>query len=343
MIDDAIDELYLDDFIEAPILSRAALGSPTVEVIERLQAEGLEQRKLHHRYMTSVQYKRAPKAESGTWEDRARTHLFRSKRALALAGLLEARMIVRRHFGRTATAEGLRALLQDTQGFRVARRIVRRAKAERVGIAMADISVCGAVQPYNAVLGGKLVSMLVTSPQVVEAYHRRYGTAMSEIASSMAGRPVVRPPHLVFLGTTSLYGGGSSQYNRIRIPCDRLGGESAYSIEFKRLGMSESFGTSQFSEDTVDELATLVHQGSNGQRVNSIFGEGVSPKLRKVGEGLDVLGCPAESLLRHGRQRIVYGVTLIRNTRDFLLGIDAKPKYLFAPRLGAEGTRTIAN
>jgi len=343
VIDDAIDELYLDDFIAEPIVTRAALRSPTPEVIERLQAEGVEQRKLHHRYMTSVQYKRAPKAEGETWEDRAKTHLFRSKRALALASLLEARMVVRRHFGRTATAEGLRALLEDPQGLRVARRMVRRAKAERVGIAMADISVCGAVQPYNAVLGGKLVSMLMASPEVVEAYHRRYDAAMSEIASSMAGRPVVRPPHLVFLGTTSLYGGGSSQYNRIRIPCDRLGGDTADAIEFRRLGMSESFGTSQFSEDTVEELATLVQQSSGGQRVNSIFGEGVSPKLRKVREGLNVLAFSAEALLRHGRQRIVYGVTLVRNTRDFLLGIEAKPKYLFAPRLGAHGTKAIAD
>src|SRR5439155_16177763 len=130
---------------------------------------------------------------------------------------------------------------------RVVGRMVRRAKAERVGIAMADISVCGAVPPYNAILGGKLVSMVVAGPEVVAAYRRRYAEAMSEIASSMAGRPVVRPPHLVFLGTTSLYGGGSSQYNRIRIPCDRLGGAEGDAIEFRRLGLSESFGTSQYS------------------------------------------------------------------------------------------------
>ena len=342
VIDGGIDEIYLEDLLSEKVVSRAELRSPTAEVVDRLQMHGVEQRKLHHRYMRSVDYKRAREEKEGAWEERAKTHLFQSKRALALAGLLEARMVVRRHFGRSPSAKGLGALLEDPEGFRIARRMVRRAKAERVGIAMADISVCGAVPPYNAVLGGKLVSMLMAGPEVVEAYHARYEKAMSEIASSMAGRPVVRPPHLVFLGTTSLYGGGSSQYNRIRIPCDRMGGASADTIEFTRLGMSESFGTSQYGEDTVDALADLVQQGSGGQRVNSIFGEGVSPKLRKVREGLELLGFPPESLLRHGRQRIVYGVTLIRNTRDFLLGIDAKPKYLFAPRLGVEGTRAIS-
>ena len=46
-----------------------------------------------------------------------------------------------------------------------------------------------------------------------------------------------------------------------------------------------------------------------GQRVNSIFGEGVNPKLRKVRDGIDLLGWPSEVLLQHGRHRIVYGVS----------------------------------
>jgi hypothetical protein len=343
VVDDAIAEIYVVDLTARKLFTRATLRSPTREVVEALLKESVEQRKAHHRYMNSVDYKRARDATEGAWEERAKTHLFRSKRALALAGLLEARMVVAKHFGGKPSAKGLAALLGTSEGVRIATRIVRRAKAERVGIAMADISVCGAVQPYNAVLGGKLVSMLITSPEVVEAYHRRYRGAMSEIASSMAGRPVVRPPHLVFLGTTSLYGGGSSQYNRIRIPCEALGGAAGDAIEFRRLGMSESFGTSQYGEDTVDALADLVNQESGGQRVNSIFGEGVSPKLRKVREGLELVGAPTESLLKHGRQRIVYGVTLVRNTRDFLLGIDDKPRYRFDPREGQAGTGAIAD
>ncbi|MGZ5889512.1 MAG: Druantia anti-phage system protein DruA [Hyphomicrobium sp.] len=42
------------------------------------------------------------------------------------------------------------------------------------GIAVADITVCGAVQPYNAILGGKLVAMLAASPEIVLEYRRRY-------------------------------------------------------------------------------------------------------------------------------------------------------------------------
>jgi hypothetical protein len=58
---------------------------------------------------------------------------------------------------------------------------------------MADITVCGAVQPYNAVLGGKLVAMLSASPEVVQAYHEDLGprgwpsTRIGTVAERMRG------------------------------------------------------------------------------------------------------------------------------------------------------------
>jgi hypothetical protein len=55
----------------------------------------------------------------------------------------------------------------------------------------------------------------------------------------------------------------------------------------------------------------------------------VNPKLRKVRDGLDQLGWPAESLMRHGRQRIVYGVSLVSNLLPYLIGADAEPDYVF--------------
>jgi hypothetical protein len=194
---------------------------------------------------------------------------------------------------------------------------------------MADISVCGAVQPYNAILAGKLTSMLAISPAVVREYKRRYAHAVSQIASSMAGRPIIRAPDLVYFGTTSLYGNGSSQYNRVKIPTNVLGGNTEEDLHYCDLGHSEAFGTSQFSDETVEALVECLRQSTQGERVNSIFGEGVSPRLRKVREGLDLLGMPTHALLQHGRRRSVYGVTLATNARDYLLGIDHRPKYMF--------------
>ena len=83
---------------------------------------------------------------------------------------------------------------------------------------MMDIIVCGAIPPYNELLGGKLVSILACSPQVISDYTNRYKKQVSEIASRMKGKKVIRDSRLAYMGTTSLYAIGSSQYNRIKVP-----------------------------------------------------------------------------------------------------------------------------
>ncbi len=347
IVDTALAEIYADDLLEEEVLCSKELRHPTEATLARLRDYSTEQRKLHHRFVPAQEHKATgtlgKKADpTAYWVARARTHLFRSKRALSLADLLRAQLALDKHLQARPTAEGVAALIEDREGRRAAAKILRKAKADRMGIAMADITVCGAVPPYNPILGGKLVAMLAASPEVVEAYRRRYGDAESEIASAMAGRPIVRPAELVFLGTTSLYGVGSSQYNRVRVPADRVGGRPGEVIRYLELGRSEAFGTSHYSGETVQHLVDLVHHSNGGQRVNSIFGEGVSPKLRKIRAGLDVLGLPADHLLRHGRPRIVYGVGLVRNVREYLLGMDSEPDYLFS-KWGADATAAFAH
>ena len=342
----AIKEIYIDDLIAEDVVQLAELRNPSPSTLAQLHGYAREQRKLHHRYVRAREHKNSGAPRRGQdrdehWIAQAQTHLFRSKRALASAEMLRARLEIDRYLGPTPTTAQVAALLADREGKRAASKILRKAKADRVGIAMADITVCGAVPPYNAILGGKLVAMLSASPEMVEAYSERYREAESEIASSVAARPIVRPAQIVFLSTTSLYGVCSSQYNRVRVPAERLGGHAGDEIRYGELGRSEAFGTSQYSSATVEALVKLVHHSNGGQRVNSIFGEGVSPKLRKVRAGLDALRFPAEHLLRHGRRRIVYGVTLARNTREFLLGLEDTPDYLFSLS-GTEATAAIS-
>jgi uncharacterized protein DUF4338 len=344
VVEEAIEEIYVDDLREDGVLATRDLAHPSEDVICRLLKESAEQRLLHHRYVRSRDHKDGRLASTGSdhWVSRARTHLFRSKRTLALATYLRARTVLIQSFGRHPTGAKLAALASTGPGSDAIRKILKKAKADRVGIAVADITVCGAVQPYNPILGGKLVAMLTASAEVVIEYRRRYSNAESEIASSMAGRPIVRTPTLVLLGTTSLYGVGSSQYNRIKIPCDRLGGLPEEAIRYEELGHSEAFGTSQYAEETVEALVKLVQQSANGQRVNSIFGEGVSPKLRKRRQGLDLLGLPSDLLLRHHRHRVVYAVNFVRNLPEHLLGIDPKPSYLVPIQDGVAATARIA-
>ena len=337
MADVAISEIYIEDLIEDGVISIRELAHPNAVTVEKLLAESNIQRRRHHRFTRAREHKSKRVVDSGTvyWAERARSHLFRSKRALALAGYLRAREAIRAALGVRPTAKKVAAFASTAQGSDAMRRILKKVKADRLGIAVADISVCGAIQPYNAILGGKLVAMLAASPEVVLEYGRRYALAESEIASSMAGRAIVRRPNLVLLGTTSLYGVGSSQYNRISIPCDRVGGSPGDSICYKELGHSKAFGTSQYSDETVEALVDLVQQSADGQRVNSIFGEGTSPKFRKVRQGLDLLGLPSELLLQHHRPRVVYAVTLVHNLREYLLGINDRPDYVMPLERGS--------
>jgi hypothetical protein len=206
--------------------------------------------------------------------------------------------------------------------------VLRYVKGSQVGVNMLDIIVCGAVAPYNHILGGKLVSLLMASPEVILAYKRRYGETESIIASSIAGRPIRRKPQLVLLNTTSLYGVASSQYNRLVLPAQESGGRSGEVIEFKTLGRTEGFGSFHFSRETVDEIERLLAQGREGRTVNSIFGEGVNPRMRKLRAGLDAIGFPSDVVLKHGSPRLVYGIPLARNFREVLLGLTDKVQYL---------------
>jgi hypothetical protein len=346
-IDTTLNEIYLADLYAEDLLSAKDLHAPTPKLLERLIAYSEEQRRKHHRFVNSSEMKRELKRDldgrTEHWRQRAECHLYKSKRALTLAHMLRSRIVLRKYLSREPTLAEVQRLLQSPDGSSMVKRVLRKAKADRVGIAMADITVCGAVAPYIPILAGKLVSMLAASPEVVAAYQRRYLEQESEIASSMAGRPIVRPSKLVFLGTTSLYSTGSSQYNRLRMPAELIGGRRGERLEYLEIGRSESYGTSHFTTGTVDALVKLVQQSSNGQRVNSIFGEGVSPKLRKLRDGLDQLNFPTDVLLQHGRERIVYGVPLARNYREYLLGMDEAPDYIFSLEDPKASTAAISN
>jgi len=319
------------DLVSDGTITRREIRTPTADTVERLRAAGVEARRLHELYPDATGHKRGHE----DWKAASRTPLFTAKRCETLARLLGIRLAV---VGAGLTT-GTRAELQSalaSSAFRFAvGQLARLTKAEHVGIDMMDITVCGAIAPYGHLLGGKLVCALLTSPEVVIEYRRRYGDQESIIASSVAGTAVRRAPNLVLLGTTSLYGSGSSQYNRIRIPLAELGAKGDGDLRYEELGLSKGYGSFHVSGTTVRLISTLLSRRKGGRKVNSIFGEGVNPLMRKIREALELLDLPSDTLLLHGAQRVVYGVPLARNFRDVLLGISERPSY-FLPLAQAE-------
>jgi len=332
--------LYLKDLIKDGLVTRAEIHHPSDSVIRKLYKESDKAIKRHRLYPHAAKHKGPSNDSPKMWVEYAETDLFRSKRSRQLAKLLAIRQLLQRiKLDPEISAEAWRQLFESSRFRHAVGQIVRFLKAERVGINMMDIAVCGAVAPYNVLLGGKLVALLLCSPEIVRAYQARYENRLSLIASSMRGASVQRRAQLVLLCTTSLYGSPLNQYSRLKMPTNVLGGKSGGKVEYECLGTSEGFGSFHFSKDSLRMMETLLGRSKEARKVNSIFGEGVNPLMRKIREGLELLGLPPDILLKHGSKRLIYGVALANNFGDYLLGLSATPKYLIPgsrPKLRTE-------
>jgi hypothetical protein len=343
--DEMAEAVFSDDFVKEKAVNKAEVANPTDAAIMRLEELAEAERKLHDTNPQSDQHKyEDAELPDEDWLARAKTHLFRAKRAESLARVLRVRMGLKKAGFDAPTKEGLQQVLEDAAGRRAVEIVLRHVKAVRVGINMLEITICGAVAPYNSVLGGKLVAMLLTSPEVVQEYERKYRRACSVIASSTAGRAILRRPNLVAIGTTSLYGVGSAMYNRIAIPAEIAGGNPGDVVRYKELGKSLGYGSIQFSTGTVNEIEAIIRKLEGGRQINHIFGEGVSPRLRKVRAGMEAVGLPPDKLMQHGTPRIVYGIALAEQFRDVLLGRRVnKPQYYFPTDDAPAVTRAIGD
>jgi uncharacterized protein DUF4338 len=320
---EAIAGIYKADLVKKNIVTRTELSSPTDETISSLRVAAKRAWAIHRKFPSRKDHK--SRAYTGShWKRQAVLPLFMAKRCEVLARLLQVKKALN-DCDYTPTIASLRRLTSSPAGRRAIEILARTAKAQHQGINMLDITICGAIPPYNPILGGKLVALLLCSPEIVGAYRRRYNNTPSVIASSVAGHSVCRRPRLVLLGTTSLYGERLNQYHRVQVPAGVAGGKTP--IRYIYLGESSGFGSSHFCRETVEEIQFLLSQSSKGRRVNSIFGEGVSPRLRKIRDGLDLLGFHSDVVLKHGNPRLVYGVPLASNFREVLLGLTHTPKY----------------
>jgi hypothetical protein len=271
----------------------------------------------------------------------ARKYLVGKKRATAIAKLLSARLVLQNN------AEQLCSVTSAVEAFRSAEvqsaviSVLESLKSRRAGANLLELTTCGAVPPYSAVLGGKLVSLLMLSPEVGADYRRIYN-GPSIISSQISNRELIRDNSLVYLGTTSLFANGSSQYNRLSLPSGVIS-EDQKKISFERIGLTAGFGTLQFSAETTKAISELLQIRQSYKEVNSVFGEGASPKMRKIRAGLRELGFDPAKISQHRQQRIIYGCALFPEARDWLLERSSQlPKYITKPEKFRSATSRIA-
>ncbi len=343
------------------LASEQEIGAPTAEVIERLRHLGRDFAGRRQEALAGLgsdgldsgfaltdipvddeMLELEAKHSTNARVQDSRRMLVRKKRAIELARLLDAyRVLVASRDLITDPSTTFAAIEQDE--IRMAINTALSAiKSHRIGTNLLEITTCGAVAPYNQILGGKLVALLLLSPEVAADNKRRYGQEPAIIRSQLKNMRVVPDSTLVWLGTTSLFAHGSSQYERLRLPAGVVAPDQP-EIRFSYLGNTTGYGTVQFADETVRALECVMRNKRGYRDVNGVFGEGASPRLRKLRSGLDEIGFNADLTMIHHQERRIYGIPLFDQAAAYLCGLDsALPDYVAKPELYADATERIA-
>ncbi|HPQ09628.1 MAG TPA: DUF4338 domain-containing protein [Bacteroidia bacterium] len=171
-----------------------------------------------------------------------------------------------------------------------------------------DAYVIGALPPYNYLLGGKLISLLLASNEVRKIYQNKYKGKVTIIDKRIANS-------LVGIFTTSLYG-KSSQYNRLKYKDILL---------YQHIGYTKGYGTLHLSKETIQEMVRFLK--SKNIEVNHRFGDGPNWVMRVIAKVGELVGFDADFLLNHSFKRSIYFVPLAKNYKEFLNSETKTPKY----------------
>lgn len=327
-LENAIKHIRHDDLITDDELSRPTFD--TLIRLDRCAAEGAAQRK---RDLSSagddapIDIRGYKKEEIGDeeWRRLSETGLFRKKRAEQLAPLLRAVQTLVQLGIRSEPAAATYLAFTDKEGQSAIRVALNEIKKTHLATEVADLAVCGAIAPYNNLLGGKLVALSMASREARKLYGKRYSNQVSEIASQIAGRSIVRSSDLKLITTTSLYGIGSNQYSGLTLRCKRFE-QLNTDVVWKKLESGTGVSITHLSDETVRLMRRLGAAVYGRRRINSVFGEGSSPRMRQIREGLNLLGINDDSLLKQSHGRKVYGCELYEEAREDMLGFGGRSK-----------------
>jgi len=301
-IQEALKETRYDDFFtDKEILKpNDRIIKKLVELEKKYRTEELKEEK--HYYIKKIPIK--TKKESDTPKLRSEEKLYLKKRSKRLSKLLFARKIFNETNLKNDPKRALTIMIQTDSGKRAMNIALEYIRQRIYSTQSADLNVCGAVAPYNEIIGGKLITLLSTSKKVMEKYDENYKKEVSIISSGVAGRNIIKPSKLLFLSVSSLYDIASSQYNRLkllkknfsRLKSDLIWHEAGFT---EGLG---SFHISQATSNLFDELTKKVKKFKN----ESVSGKGTSHKIRKISMGLTILKIKPDLILMHNQRRRNY-------------------------------------
>lgn len=151
----------------------------------------------------------------------------------------------------------------------------------------------GAVPPYNIVLGGKLVAMLMASDTTRRDFRKKYSKAC------MPRQEKASPANLLFVTTTGAFG-KSSLYTRLKLGEEWLA---------RFIGYSNGSGSFHIPNKLYEEM--LVMLSEKGADVARGYGHGPSRKMRLISQGMAELGY--QNGVCHGIKRAIYLFPFAKN------------------------------
>lgn len=165
--------------------------------------------------------------------------------------------------------------------------------------------VLGAVPPYNAILGSKLVALATMFPEVRETFRRKYEGKTTIIAGKK------KVPILAMIDTFGAFE-KSAIYTRLL---------NWHFLDYTQ-GKSHIHITANGSWELIKEFVPQ-------DRFTSYkYGQGSNWKLRTLKVGLSNLGFPNEDILSIGWKRAYYLNPLLKNWKDFLTMKTDIPEFI---------------
>lgn len=163
-----------------------------------------------------------------------------------------------------------------------------KARGERL-VNMMDAYVLGALPPYNALLGGKLVACMVRSRDVYDQFAKAYGKTTGIISK-------LQKKARLLAVTTSSSMGRSSVYNRLKLDGTEY---------FAPIGYTGGWGHFHIPDSLFADLREYLREIGHSYADLHCYGEGPNWRMRTTRAALEALGFD-DDLLRHGIQREVF-------------------------------------
>jgi hypothetical protein len=164
-----------------------------------------------------------------------------------------------------------------------------------------DAYVLGAIPPYNALLGGKLVACLLRSRDLYDDFANTYGGTTGVISGEE------KKARLLAITTTSSMG-RSSVYNRLKLNGTQY---------FNSIGYTGGWGHFHIPDWLFAEMRDYLRDNDHRYADQYEFGQGPNWRLRTMRAALSALGLK-ENVMRHGIEREVFMSQLASNTTSIL-------------------------